>query len=859
MRRWPKLLALVGLLALLLGAAQAANGAALASTVAAPRIALPAVDVDPAGSSQISVQNLGSTATFVVLELFSQPSLECVAEAPIIAPVQVCLGQVVPGQSVMADLSSVPAGHYSGYIMAYSECPAAGGLPAATPLGAVVARQVTSGAAPARIAASAYTGLAPDPRAYNPVRERYAYSAPQVRAGLSQSQTTLSVQNTGDTCAEVHIRFTPESFQDTQDCPATAGTLDVIIPPGGAARVTPAQAGLPIFFGSASLESTQPLAVAVDVTATADRQMFTYTALPYAPAPVRYVLPALLNTVASATPWLTSLKVQNASAVEEALITERIFYRDGSPASASLSQRVCPSSSRTIPIGDVSAAPDFLGSADVDDGAPMAILTNTGLEQYEGYSGIALEDTASRLGAPRLLREGVDDIVTLRSQVFVRNTDPTTDVEVALALYDEDGRFLDTERDVAPANGVAVFDLAGLRYLGMGWRGSGVISAVGAPRARLAAVVFERSNQGGADLSRTYVAVAMITPPATATPTPTATATATSTPPPSPTPSPTATATNTPLPTDTPAPTATNTPLPTDTPAPTATNTPSPTDTPGPTATNTPSPTDTPGPTATATETITPGPTPTETATATPTLTPTPTATATATPTLTPTPTATATATPTLTPTPTATATPTLTPTPTATATPTLTVRELTPPRNVSGYVVSNDPHTNYFSSEDLFVGSDMKPWRPIRWLGGIQFDVSSLPDDARIESAEVVLTGRNAVYLDTVPTMRWAMTLLDSSVDATWRASTYTSLAQAPSLSPLTPLFASSEVGVGVTNTFRFTDVGLAQLQARLASTNRVSLRVWANDPNAGYRSIFDWNSGNAVAGKPILRVTYR
>ena len=102
-------------------------------------------------------------------------------------------------------------------------------------------------------------------------------------------------------------------------------------------------------------------------------------------------------------------------------------------------------------------------------------------------------------------------------------------------------------------------------------------------------------------------------------------------------------------------------------------------------------------------------------------------------------------------------------------------------------------------------------------------------------------------------------MTLLDSSVDATWRASTYNSLAQAPALSLLTPLFAPSEVGMGVTNTFRFTEAGLAQLQARLTSTNRVSLRVSANDPNAGYRSIFDWNSGNAVAGKPVLRITYR
>lgn len=731
MRRWPVLLGLVAILALALVGGWARVDAALAATAtAAPRVALPALDVGAPWSSQVSVQNLSATATFAVLELYPEASDEC-SGGPPVAPLHVCLGQVAPGQSAVTDLASVPPGRYAGYVVAYSDCPAASGQPTNALLAAVVARQKTVGAGP-RFAASAYTGVAPDPAAYNPAIERYAYFAPQVRAGLSDSQTTLSIQNTGDSCASVRVRFTAETFQDSSDCPATAATTDITVPPGGAVQLTPGQANLPVFFGSASLESTQPLAVAIDVTAAGERLMFTYTALPYTATP-HYTLPALVNSAASVTPWQTSLKVQNSSAVNQTLVSERIFNRDGSPASSSLSQQICPASSRTIQVGDVSAAPDFVGAADVTGGPALAVLSNTGLEQYEGYPAIDVADAAARLGLPRLRREGVDEVVTLRSQVFVRNLDANRSVDVALALYGEDGKLVDTEVDTAPANGVAVFDLGSLRYLGLAWRGSGVVSAVGAPNAALAAVVLETSTQTGADRSRAYVGVGL----PGAAPTPTATATATG------------------------------------------------------------APTGTPTLPATATPTATPEPTPI--------------------------------------------------------------VVELQAARYASGYVVSNDPNTNYFTAEDMYVGSDLKPWRPIRWLGGIQFDVSSLPDTARIVSAEVVLTGRNGVYLDNVPTMRWQMTLLDSSVDATWRSITYPGLLQAPALEPLVPALTPTDLGAGVTNTFRFTEAGRLRLQGRLTTTNLVSLRLSANEPNTGYRSIFDWNSGNAATGRPVLRVTYR
>lgn len=735
MRRLPPVLGLALLIALIfVGSWTPGAAAPLATPGAAARVALPAVDVGAAWSSQVSVQNLGTLPTFAVLELYAQPGAECQGASAPTPIAQVCLGLIAPGQARIANLAGVAAGAYSGYVVAYSECPAAGGLPAAGSLTAVVSRQLTTGGETPHVAAGAYTALAPDPGAYNPTIERYVYYAPQVRAGLSGARSMLSVQNVGQECATVLVRFTPESFGDDPGCPATAATLAVSVPPGTAVRVTPEQANLPVFFGSVALESTQPLAVTVDLTATADRQLLTYTALPYTPTTPRYILPAMINSAASAAPWLTSLKVQNPSTVNQTLVTERVYDRDGAPASSSVSQRICPASSRTILLSEIGSAPDFVGSADVDNGAAVAILASPGLDQYEGYSGIEALDAAARLGAPRLRRQAANNVVTLRSQVFVRNLNPSDSVDIALALYDEEGRLVDTEVDTAAANGLVVFDLGGLNYLGDAWRGSAIISALGAPGARLAAAVLERSSQSGADLSVAYVAA-----PVTAL-TPTATPTASAT-------------------------------LP---------------------------PTDTP---------------PTSTPTA----------------------------------------------TPTATPTPQPIVITIAASRNASGYVVSNDPQTNYFTAPDIYVGADLKAWRPIRWLGGVQFDVSGIPDSAQIVSAEVLLTGRSAVYLDSVPTMRWQVQLLDPAVDATWRASTYYSLQQAAALEPLVPPVAPSELGVGTVNVFRFTEAGLLRLKERLTSTNLVSLRVTANDPNAGYRSIFDWHSGNNATGAPVLRVTYR
>ncbi len=710
-----------------------------APPAAAPRVALPAIDVGGDWTTQLSVQNLGSQPTYAVLDLYAVGS-ECAATAPV---QQLCLGAVGPSQAKLITVSGVPAGSYSAFVTSYTDC--YGGAPAATPLAVVVARQHNLGGQPARIAASAYTGQITDYSAFNSTTQRYTYYAPHIRANLAVSGTSLNLQNLGSACASVRVQFFDEGFADNQGCNGVAGTVGVSIAPGSSQRLTPDQASLPVFFGNALIESTQPLALAVDVTATNNRQMLTYTGLSYAAGGQRLAFPFIVNQSPSVSPapWLAALKVQNPNVLDNTLITERLVSRDGAPGSPSVSQNVCPGSSRLLEVTDFGSTPDFLGSANVDGGAAIALLSNGALDQFEGYSGIPFSEGAARLGLPRLRRVTVNDVVTLRSQVMVRNLDAANGVDVSLALYDEDAKLIDTETEYVEASGSVSFDLAGLIYLGNGWRGSGIVTASSA-NARLAAVVLERGAEAGSDTSRAYVAARVAT--------------------------------------------------------------------------------------------------------------------------LAPTPTPTRTAVPTSSPTPTGTLTPVITPTPTSpptnTPTPQPTVVAVTPVPNAAGYVVSANPNTNFLTSGEIYVGSDMRPLKPLTWIGAVQFDVSAVPDTATILDAALVLTGKNAVYLDGAQGVQWSVQLLDPSVDAGWTTIGYFGLSQAEVADQLTPTMTRDQLGVEVVNTFTFTPAGRAALEQRLKTTNKVSLRITASQPNPGYRAIFTWYSGNVLAERakaPVLRLTYR
>ncbi len=533
-------LGLLFVLSLALGALNSL-AAPSAGPAAAPRVALPAIDLTGNTSTTLSIQNLGSTPVVAVLELYAPSPDQCPGAAP--APVsRVCLGALKPSQTKQVIGYNVPPGIYSGYVLAYTDCPAAGGVPSDTPLAVVAQRQVRLGASlSGPVAASAYTGQTVDTDAYDPSADRYVYYAPHIREE-AQSDTSISIQNLGSTCATVNIQYWAETLGDQANCTDSAGIKTVTVAPGAAVRLSPRDIGLTMFYGSAYIDSTQPIAATVDVALNDNHQWMTYTVLPYSPREPRFVLPLVLQTQSNvADRWSTTLKVQNPSTTENTLVSERLLNLEGSPASSSASQRLCSGAARLVEVSSLSQQPDFTGAADVNSGPALALLSNFGQDQFDGYSGIPTSQTGPRLAVPILQRTVISDVVTLRSQVAVRNVDPASGVDVSLALFNEDGALVDTETEHVEPSGAVVFDLAGLRFLGPGWRGSGVVSAVGsgAQSAHLAAVVLDRSIVAGSDQSRAYVAA--LIPPPPATPTPTATATATGTPLPTSTPTPTAT------------------------------------------------------------------------------------------------------------------------------------------------------------------------------------------------------------------------------------------------------------------------------------------------------------------------------
>src|SRR3569832_2293111 len=77
--------------------------AAPEAPAAAPRVALPAVDIGGQWTTQVTVQKLGATPAYAVLELYADSS-ECPGGAP--TPVlRTCLGGVAPSQSKTTTLN----------------------------------------------------------------------------------------------------------------------------------------------------------------------------------------------------------------------------------------------------------------------------------------------------------------------------------------------------------------------------------------------------------------------------------------------------------------------------------------------------------------------------------------------------------------------------------------------------------------------------------------------------------------------------------------------------------------------------------------------------------------------------------
>lgn len=206
-------------------------------------------------------------------------------------------------------------------------------------------------------------------------------------------------------------------------------------------------------------------------------------------------------------------------------------------------------------------------------------------------------------------------------------------------------------------------------------------------------------------------------------------------------------------------------------------------------------------------------------------------------------------ATPVVTPTPTATLPrPTATPPPTPGPEGDVTLQIEGRPAD-GGWVVSGEARGNHLGDDDIYVGV----FDGAVYLGAIQFDLSAVPPDARINWATLFILGRSARY--TLPGGAFQVSILDTSSDLAWSSLTYSRLWGAGSVRALPPALSGDQLHAGEATFVQFDAQALAELKRRSITTRRLSLRL--DGPSSGGNNLFSWNSG-ASGPPPVLTINY-
>jgi hypothetical protein len=210
-------------------------------------------------------------------------------------------------------------------------------------------------------------------------------------------------------------------------------------------------------------------------------------------------------------------------------------------------------------------------------------------------------------------------------------------------------------------------------------------------------------------------------------------------------------------------------------------------------------------------------------------------------------------------PSPTATPRPQVLPTesPKPTASPTLApasavggiVYAISPRVNAVGWVRSGESG-NHFGDSNLFAG-----WSADRrYLGAMQFDLSFLPPDAMIYTAQLDLTGLQDAGLGSEGA--WTLSLLSQTMEDRWTSHTYEVISNAPVDAVIPPMLTSADLGRTRVNVFEFSAEQRALLESRLA-VGSVSFRI--DGPAGGEENLFAWDTGygpGTLGRSPTLRL---
>ncbi|MFN8499494.1 MAG: S8 family serine peptidase [Anaerolineae bacterium] len=211
--------------------------------------------------------------------------------------------------------------------------------------------------------------------------------------------------------------------------------------------------------------------------------------------------------------------------------------------------------------------------------------------------------------------------------------------------------------------------------------------------------------------------------------------------------------------------------------------------------------------------------------------------------------------------TPTTTPTPTITPSVTPSVTPTQPVAgqivvAITPAPGMVGW--ASDNKSSGWTDTDLFAGY----WGGQRYLGGIQFPLSSIPPGASLLWAQLEVMGRNTSFLTPGVGAAWAARWLDPRIDTAFPPADYNTLLGATILDTVGNQLTTDRLGVGTLNTFLFTSAQTAGLASQITGSGRITFRL--DGPTSGTSSnVMSWSTGYGSGGsgpsvRPVLRVAY-
>ena len=424
---------------------------------------------------------------------------------------------------------------------------------------------------------SAYSGISEELDEPSPT---FDYFAPLSKRAYDGSDTELHIQNSGQICTSVWVRYRE------QECGERGYDQHIEqLAPGETYHT-----GVPDdlgdgWLGSASISAIVPLGIVVDEWG--HDMLFTHQ-VP--------LLEEVSGSLVSYGPlvyldqeWSIAIQVQNLTQTAQPTFVTVSFLDDNGDLALSLDGWICANGSHTFYVPTFDALPgQFIGAAVVESqsrilppgedeipGSPvyaMVKLLNSRTGQGMSYNAIPQDrvEGIEAIALPRLVKNDQG----WSSEIAIRNNSAQNRLHVALDIYSEDGPLTTVPRTIEP-NQVSYVRLNDLGSVPDAFTGSGVmwVTDVEGDGPLMPAVVVVGKASGSGDLTEGCEGIPLTDGYPRIDgyePTPTPTATPTVTP----------TATNTPTPTATPDQTGTVTPTPTSTPDQTGTVTPTPTSTP---------------------------------------------------------------------------------------------------------------------------------------------------------------------------------------------------------------------------------------------------------------------------------------